>query len=198
MKIQKAFAFTLTIIFCLAFCFAASGQTEPKTSETKKESQKKAGNSITFKIPDNVMPMKWADFKGMLMLDPKRPMGIFIAYPDENEPLDKLKERAGKAIAKMFLHDDKKVEAVVWQTKTVPVHQGDKENSAVMKIYDDEKQTIQITAYERQSGDSTAVYGYFARKSKTSKDKDDNGDFLDDQGKGSKRFDQFWKSFPNK
>lgn len=192
MKIQKTFSIALAIIFCLAFCFAVNAQTQNNGKNT-------AGNSgIIFKIPKGVMPVEWSDFKGVLMLDPKNPSGIFISYPNEGEAIDKLKARAEKFLANMFVHDEKKTEAIAWQTKSVPVHQGDKEGSGLMKVYDDETQTVQITTFERESNGLTVVYGYFARKSKTSKDKDNSGDLLDDQGKGSKKFDEFWKTFPNK
>lgn len=98
----------------------------------------------------------------------------------------------------MFVHDEKKVEEIVWQTKSVPVHKGDKTDSAIIKTFDSPNQSIQITTYEREWNGLSFVYGYFAMKSKTSKSKDDSAIFLDENGKGSKVFDSFWKTFPNK
>ena len=185
---KNAYIFALTIIFCLTFCFTSSAQTNLNEN----------GDGIVFKIPKKVMPIQWASFKGLLMLDQKRPTGIFISYPNDGESLESLTKRAEISIAKMFVHDEKKSEGIVWQIKSIPAHSGDKGENATMKFWEDETQSIQITFYEREWNNLKLIYGYFARKSKTSKDKDDSGDFLDDKGQGSKTFDEFWKSFSSK
>lgn len=188
----------LTLITILFFAINAFSQ-KVTTSKTEDEAKKKAGQGITFKIPDKVMPMQtWKDFKGLLMLSSEGPSGIFISYPNDGETIADLKIRAEKVLANMFVHDEKKTSEIVWQTKSVPTHKGDKDNSGVMKTFDGEDQSIQITTYEREWNNLTLVYGYFARKSKTSKDKENSATFLDESGKGSKVFDSFWKTFPNK
>ena len=190
--------FTLAVMFCLVSCLTATAQNQPKTFETREDAKKNSGGGITFKVPDKVMGMQWAGFKGLLMLYPNRPAGIFVSYPNNDESLEKLAVRAEKSLANMFIHDEKKSENIVWQTKTIPAHQGDRGTTATMKTYDDETQTLQITLYEREWNNYKLIYGYFARKSKTSKDKEDSGDFLDEKGQGSKQFDEFWKTFPGK
>ena len=69
------------------------------TNKTEDQAKKSAGSGITYKIPDKVMPLKWKDFKGMLMLSQKLPSGIFITYPEESESLADLKIRAEKSVA---------------------------------------------------------------------------------------------------
>jgi hypothetical protein len=192
---KRHLALFLSVLAMLIVFAAANVQAQNKTGE---EAEKKAGQGITFKIPDKVMPMPWQDFKGVLMLYQKQPGGMFISYPNENESLDDLKKRAEKFIANMFVHDEKKAGELQWQVKSVPSHRGDKGESAVMKLYDGEKEALQITFYEREWNGLSLIYGYFARKSKTSKDKDDSADFLDDKGEGSKKFDEFRKTFPNR
>ncbi|HEY0429902.1 MAG TPA: hypothetical protein VGC76_19115 [Pyrinomonadaceae bacterium] len=185
MKIQFNIRVTALILISLAFCLTANAQ---KSNE----------KGITFKIPENVMPIEWKDFKGMLMLSPKKPSGIFISYPNDGETLESLTIRAGKSIAQMFVHDEKKAENIEWQIKSIPAHRGDKGDSATSKIYEGESATLQITFYEREWNNLKIIYGYFAQKSKTSKNKDDSADFLDDKGQGSDTFDKFWKTFPAK
>ncbi len=191
----------LLSVFVFACIFTAilniNAQTIP-TNKTEDEAKKSAGSGITFKIPDKVIPMKWNDFKGMLMLSEKLPSGIFISYPEESESIADLKIRAEKSVAAMFFRDDKKVDEIVWETKTVPSHKGDSGETAVMKTFDNSEQSFQITIYEREWNGLKLIYGYFARKSKTSKNKDNSAEFLDEKGGGVKIFDSFWKTFPNK
>ena len=168
------------------------------THENEDDAKKSAGNGVTFKIPDKVMPMKWTDFKEMLMLSEKLPSGVFITYPNENESIADLKTRAESVIARMFVRDEKKIEEIVWESKTVPSHIGDSGDTATMRIFDNEEQTLQITIYDREWNGIKFIYGYFARKNNTSKNRDDSAEFLDDKGSGVKVFDKFWKSFPDK
>jgi len=171
----------------ILFLFIYFGAAVPNTSA-----------QIIYKIPDGVMPMDWKDFKGMLMLGGKQPWGIFVAYPNDGESLDELKTRAGKTIAKMFVHDEAKVDKVEWKTITVAANKGDASDTALQKLYESDTETLQLTFFERQGAGPKLLYGYFARKSKTSKDKDDSADFLGEKGKGNKSFTAFWKSFSGK
>ena len=121
----------LLSIFVFAFAAIINVNAQGiKTNKTEDEAKKTAGSGVTFKIPDKVMPMKWKDFKGMLMLSQKLPSGIFISYPEENESLADLKIRAEKSVAAMFFEDDQKVDEIVWETKTVPSHKGDSGETA--------------------------------------------------------------------
>ncbi len=186
-------------VFLLTVCVFTAQAQGVSNHKNEKDAEKAADKGVTFKIPEKVMPMpKWVGFKGMLMLSSEGPSGIFISYPDEGETLDALRGRAEKSLVKMFVHDDAKVENVQWNSNSTAAHDGDKSETALTKIYDDNTQTVQITFYERQSNGLDFIYGYFARKSKTSDKKGDSANFLDEKGKGSKVFDNFWKTFPKK
>ena len=174
---MKKFLFT---IFLLAAVFAAGASAQK-------------GGGIIYKIPDNVMPMKWQGYKGMLMLAEKQPWGIFISYPEQDETIDALKARAEKSIARMFVHDDAKAAAIEWQSKTMSGHEGD--SGAVQKQFEDEKMTFQLTFFEREHNGFKLIYGYFARKSKVKAKKDDDAEHLGGKDKGNKAFEAFWKSF---
>lgn len=180
------------ILIALASCSAAAAQTNEKSDKNA------GGGGITFKIPPDVMPVEWATFKGILMLAKKKPSGLFISYPNDGETLESLRERAEKSIAQMFVHDEKKAAKIQWQTKSIPAHAGDRGETATMKLYDGEKESLQITFYEREWNNLKVIYGYFALQNKKSKEKDDSADFLDEKGQGSAAFDEFWKTFPNK
>jgi hypothetical protein len=184
----------LTIIFC---GFSAQAQTVT-SHKNEAEAKKAAGAGVTYKIPAGVMPMQWSHFKGMLMLCEKKPCSIFISYPDENESLEQLKVRAGTALTAMFVHDEAAAKKIEWQTSSVPSHKGDRAETAVLKTFEDSTQILQISYFEREWNGLKFVYGYLGRKDKTSTDKDDSSDLLDSSGSGSKVFDKFWKTLPNK
>jgi len=188
----------------LALAFISAGtsvraQTVTR-SKTEAEASKKAGQGVTFKIPGKFMPIEWKSFKGLLMLDPKMPAGIFIAYPNENEAIEDLKARAREVVLPMFAHDkkDAKDKDINWQIKDIPAHPGDKSGGAAKTyLYQGEKQWIQINIYERQSNGLDFIYGYFSMKT-VGREKDAKKTWADDKGQGIKAFEDFWKSFPTK
>ena len=193
LSLSLAVAF-LTLTFISASGVQAQTVTQSKTQE---EASKKAGQGVTFKIPEGVMPMEWSGFKGLLMLDKKLPAGIFISYPDENESPENFKARAREAILPMFAHDkkDAKDKDISWQIKDIPTHPGDA--AAKMYLYQSEKQSVQILIYERESNGLNFIYGYFSMKT-TGKEKDAKKTWADDKGQGFKPFEEFWKTFPTK
>jgi hypothetical protein len=181
----------------LAVCLLFSLAPAQTSRNTESEAKRVAGRGVVYKVPDGVMPLpSWSGFKGMMMLCGKKPCGLFISYPNEGESLEALKKRMSEWIGSMFLHDDAKAKAIVWQSKDIPAHKGDKGNKAKMITYDDPAQTLQIDFFEREYSGLSFVYGYFGRKSKTSGDKDNSSDILDESGNGAKLFDKFWKTLP--
>jgi hypothetical protein len=56
------------------------------------------------------------------------------------------------------------------------------------------EEDIQIAMFVRKIVDAPYIYGHFAMKDKTGKSKEQNGTFLDNDGKGIKEFDDFWRS----
>ncbi len=179
---------TLLILSIAVFGSDVSGQSDSKKTNSP---------GITFRIPNGVMPTDWKGFKGMLMLE-QRPSGIVIAYPEESESISDLKARMVKEIARMFVHGEKASGEIKWVDTEIPSHKGDRGDKAIQKSNDGEKYVIQITLYERESEGAHLVYGYFAITDKKNKGKKDSGQLLDAEGNGSKIFDSFWKTFPNR
>lgn len=150
-----------------------------------------------FKIPDGYMRAPMRDFRGMFLLDAKKPAGMFVTYPNDNETTAALRQRVLKTIAPMFIHDEKeKAEtAIAWETKAIPSHSGDGDGKAEANLYSGAKQDLQVVIYERTTGPNPFIYGYFAMRHKSPKS--DDGKFLDEKGQGVKAFEKLWQSFPN-
>lgn len=163
---SRYLSLSLAVFLTLTFI---SGEARAQTitqGKTQEEAAKKAGQGVTFKIPDGMMPMQWSNFKGLLMLNGKSPAGIFISYPNENEAIEDLKTRAREFILPMFAHDKKeaKDKDIAWQIKDIPAHAGDREGAAKMYLYQGEKQSVQISIYEREWNGLQFIYGYFSMK----------------------------------
>ncbi len=160
------------------------------------KAQDSAKGAAIFKIPDGYMQAPLSDFRGLMMLDPKKPAGMFVTYPNDNESTEALHQRLLKTIGPMFIHDEKgKAETTIsWNMQPLPSHEGDGEGKAVANTYSDETQELQVAIYERTSGPRSFLYGYFAMRHKAGKS--DDGKFLDEHGQGVKAFDKLWKSFP--
>jgi hypothetical protein len=177
----------------LLVCFqAAQAQTpvaRPATADEVQAGKTSQGGAV-FKVPKGYMPAPFADFKGMLLLDPKKPAGMFVTYPNEGETTDSLRQRARAVIVKMFIHKGD-VPQTAWQIKPLPLHAGD--SAAMLATHVGNEIEVQVATYERMEGTHLVVYGYFAGRNRSGKG--DNGRFLDEQGKGVKDFDKLWQSF---
>lgn len=151
---------------------------------------------LSFKVPDGFMQVPISNFRGVMMLDPKKPAGMFVIYPNDNETTEALRQRILAFVGPMFIHDEKlKAEpTIAWDTKTLPSHEGDGAGKAIANFYNTATAETQVAIYERATGGQPALYGYFAMRHKPSKG--DDGKFLDEQGLGVKAFDKLWKSFP--
>ena len=125
-----------------------------------------AFGQIVYKIPDGGFPMNWSEsgFKGMLFLQKESPSGIFIAFPDEGETLDQLRERAAKFIAPMVVHDTKEMATIPFETKTIESAKNDVEGRGRYYFYKGQKSQIQILFFERKTPASNVLYGYFAQR----------------------------------
>lgn len=155
-------------------------------------------DGVSFKVPDGFMQVPISNFRGVMMLDPKRPAGMFVIYPGDNETTEALRLRILEFVGPMFIHDDKlKAEPqIAWDTKTLPAHEDDGAGKATANFYVRVNEETQIAIYERVTGSKPVLYGYFAMRHKPGKD--DDGKFLDEQGQGVKAFDKLWKSFRSK
>jgi hypothetical protein len=181
------------LIFVLFSAFYATAQTAPNQT-SKNKNPKKSG--VVFKVPADVFPMDWkkSGFKGMLMLRKDSPSGIFICYPDDNESIEALRERAAGFIAPMFVRDEKEQKEITFQKSPIPNHKGDSGDSALYYSHANEKSLIQILFYERAANNTKFIYGYFAMKNKDAKDKAIKDIWADDKGSGVKIFEKFWKT----
>lgn len=191
---MKRFSTALFLaLFCSAFTFTqiVSAQISEKDNQSNK-------GSIVFKIPDDVFPMDWNKngFKGILMLRKDSPSGIFVAYPNDGETLEALRERAAKFIAPMFISDEnEKKKEINFQKSPIPVHKGDVDNSGLYYSNENEKSMTQILFYEREASGKRVIYGYFANKNKEAKAKAVKDIWADDKGQGVKIFEKFWRTF---
>lgn len=190
---MKKFILTITIFIFSVSILNAQTLT---TAKNEDEAKKAAGQGITFKIPDGVMPMEWKKqgFKGVLMLAQKDPSGIFIVYPNEKETIEELTIRVKKNIVPMFMHDDKNVDKFQWKVSDLLKHEGDK--VAKYHLYEGDKNSVQILIYEKEWNGLNLIYGYFAMKNKDAKEKDIKKIWANENGEGIKVFDKFWKTLP--
>ena len=188
---KKTLIISFTFLFFLTFGFV--------NLQAQKTDNKNFSGGAVFKIPEGVLPVDWNKngFKGMLMLDADAPAGIFISYPNEDEGIEALKIRVLKSIFPMVrpsgAEDTYGDDESKWKIKDIPTRKGD--ISAKYYLLEDDKQMTQILLYERETGDGLKyIYGYFAKREKD--DKSSDKIWADENGKGAKKFEKFWKSFP--
>lgn len=187
-KASVAAAGLFVSLFLFGLAGSANGQVKNISPATPGDAQDKA----VFKIPKHYMPADSSDFKGVYLLDPKKPAGMFVAYPNDQESIEAVSQRIRKAIAGMFTESKEK--EVTWETKTLPAHPGDSAQTGTVALLTGGTQEVQVVTYERITGGRQIVYGYFAMREKGKKS-DAGGRFLDETGKGVKEFDELWKSF---
>jgi hypothetical protein len=150
---------------------------------------KKGG--VVFKIPKGYMPMDFPKHKGVMMLHPKKPAGMFVVYPNESQKAVDLIAEIKPTLARMFIHDAKT--ELVWNTTPLNAHQNVADESGSLMTTSDAKMEMQVAAYTRTVGAREVVYGYFGMRHKGT-GKDDDAKFLDAAGEGVEDFDKFWKT----
>lgn len=189
-KMHQARKSQLVILVCLA------GLSLPALPALIKAQDKSDTGGAIFKVPEGYMQMQMPGFRGVMMLEPKKPAGMFITYPNDNETTDALRQRILDLVAPMFIHDEKlkAVTPITWDAKPLPAHEGDGDGKALLNLYSAATNEMQVAIYERTTGARPFLYGYFAMRHKSGKS--DDGKFLDEQGQGVKAFDKLWKSFP--
>jgi len=176
-----AFALSIVAVFSGAFGSSVVAQAPAKVG-------------ASFKVPDGYMQAPLSNFRGMMMLDPKKPAGMIVIYPNDNETTEALTRRLLDFIGPMFRQEKGTANASIsWSTKPLPSHPGDGQGRATMNTYSESGQEVQVAIYERTETSGSFLYGYFAMRHKDGKG--DDGKFLDDQGNGVKGFDKLWKSF---
>jgi hypothetical protein len=147
---------------------------------------------VQLKLPKGYMPAPLPEKrKGQVLLDAKRPAGMYIVYPNADETPEAFNDFLKSMVAQMFLHDSKA--PVTWTATPLPSHKGVKNEAGTLYSASDDKIEIQLAAYTRTVGETKVAYGYYARRLKGKTDKDD-GILLDSEGKGVKAFDEFCAS----
>jgi hypothetical protein len=147
---------------------------------------------VKLKLPDGYMPAEFPEKRaGKLLLDPKRPDGMFIVYPKAGDGVDVLPNLLKPMVAGMFFHDEKA--QVAWTETPLAAHPGIENETGTLYSASNNEMEIQLAAYTRTLGATTVVYGYYAMRHKSGKHKDD-APFIDASGKGAETFDKFWRS----
>lgn len=141
--------------FCLMTIFAAS--------DTRAQ--------IVYKIPDGVFPMDWnkSGFKGHLFLEQKSPSGIFVAFPNDEENIDQLRERAAKFLAPMVSGGEKEGQTLTFDIKSISSHEGDVADAGKYYLFKNQTTSVQILFFERSTPAGNVLYGYFANRSNDGK-----------------------------
>ena len=178
--------FGLLLLLVFYVCVPAQDQNGDKAKR----------NGVVFKIPDDVFPIdfKKSGFTGILMLRKDGPSGLFVAYPNEGESLEHLRDRLGTFIAPMFVHDKGEAGKLEPKIATVPVHSGDVEGTGSYYLYSGNKEQVQVLFYQRVANGSPLLYGYFSKKNIDTKEKDELKAWADENGQGVSFFEKFWKT----
>lgn len=161
-----------------------------QTFDKKDDAKESAKKGVVFKTPDKFMRAELSGFKGTMFLNPDKPSGIFITYPNENESIEDLTKRARAWFVTFFVRDKKK--EISWQLRPVKPHSTDK--AANVHLYESPEMNVQVIVYEREVNGLTFIYGYFAMRNSKGDGRYSGADFLNDEGKGVKAFEKFQKS----
>ncbi|MBV9959497.1 MAG: hypothetical protein JO360_13815 [Acidobacteria bacterium] len=147
---------------------------------------------VIFKAPGGYMGADYPEHKtGKLLLDPKRPDGMFVVYLNDDETPEAFTEQLKNLIAEMFYHQpDFKP---TWTASTVPAHTTMSNETGTLWASSDGKMEVQLASYLFTLSGKKIAYGYFAMQHAGKRHSDD-GRFLDSSGGGVKDFEKLWKS----
>src|SRR3954469_2839913 len=140
---------------------------------------------VIFKAPSGYMPAELSGHTGNLLLDPKKPAGMFVAYPKDGQSMAEFSDEIKNMVGKMFLHD---ATNLTWSSAPLPAPQGVDGDTGSLMTTADNQMEVQLAFYNRSEG---VAYGYFGMRHK--KAKGDDAKFLDAQGSGVKAFDELLK-----
>jgi hypothetical protein len=190
MKIMKSFQRLINkILIVTAILFISSSlDAQDKNSKQSQTSTKK---TIIFETPGGFMPAELPpDKKGLMMLNPKKPAGIFVAYtPDHQKSEDFIELR--KTLTGFFVED--KNAKFEWKEIVLPAYDGVEKETGKLLTTIIKGNEVQVVVYTRTvSEGQDVVYGYFAMKNP--KGKKNSADFVDASGGGVKEFEAFWKT----
>jgi hypothetical protein len=189
-KIKLLKSISSLLILLLAVLMTASIlHAQENSSKQPPASNKKR---VVFKIPDGFMPAEIPpDKKGFMMLNSKKPAGMFVAYTPDNQRSDDFLLVLRPILAGFFVSD--KDITFEWKEALLPAHDGVISETGKIFTTSAKDKEMQVVAYTRTiSEGQDVVYGYFAMKD--IKNKKNSAEFVDATGKGVKEFDSFWKT----
>jgi hypothetical protein len=179
-------------LLCLLAVALSVGAASASAAQSPEAQPTATFKPVYLRLPKGYMPAPFPEKRaGQVLLDAKRPAGMYIVYPKADETPEALNAALKAMVVTMFLHDDKT--PVTWTESPLPPHKGADREAGTLYSASDDKMEIQLAAYTRDVGGTKVAYGYYARRLKGKNDKDD-GVLLDSAGKGVKAFDQFCES----
>jgi hypothetical protein len=146
---------------------------------------------IVFKTPKGYLPADLSKHLGKMFLAPKKPVVMFVGYPDDGQDMTAFREEIKKMVQQMFIHDPKT--ELVWTSTKLPAHKGVEGEAGTLMMTSDDKMEVQLAFYTRPEG---VAYGYAGMRHK--KGQSDDARFLDASGAGVKEFDQLAESIGSK
>lgn len=171
---------------------AKSQESAPQSAQDSTPEKKR--KSVIFYVFKNYFSDKFPNHKaGILMLNPQKPSGMFLVYPDKGETTQQLMDKVKSLVAGMFFHVPESKVNVTWTASALPKHKGVENESGTLFAASDEKHEAQLAFYVRNFDGTEIAYGYFSNRKKDSKS-EEGGQFLDSSGGGVEDFDKFWKS----
>jgi hypothetical protein len=183
----KLTALAASLLFALTLCAPAQAQ---EAGAARKSANEAAAPEPIYSVPEGWFAIRDSQLGPTMLLNPKKPAGMFVIYPKQGETAEAARARLREAAAKMFFHDD--TVALEWQVKTIQPHPGDGKGVADIATTRQGDMEVQVVTYERAAAAPPFLYGYFAMRGKKS-----SASFVDESGKGVKDFDKLWKSFAN-
>ena len=177
MRLQHSLkVITATTLLVVAFTTQTIAVTQQPTNK----------KPVIFKTPSGYMAMDFPGHLGKLMLAPKQPGGMFVAYPKDGQDMASFMEEVKQMVVGMFIRDLKNPD---WTSASLPPHKGFDSEVGNLLTTSDDKMEVQLVFYSRPEG---VAYGYFAMRHK--KAKDDDAKFVDAKGAGVKAFDELAKT----
>ena len=179
----------ILLLMVIIFALGVTGNVLAQAGQSGSSGQLKP---VRFKPPEGYMTAEFPEKRpGVLLLNPKRPSGLFVVYPKPEEGTEVIPNLLKAMVAGMFFHDEKA--QVAWTTAVLPAHEGISNETGTLYSASNDKLEIQLSVYSRTLGATTVLYGYYGMKHKGKKNKDD-APFIDASGKGVQDFDKLWKS----
>jgi hypothetical protein len=103
-RISRVIILIVGLLSCLYSVQAQTRVVSPAPGDEAQADKTSKGGAV-FKIPEGYSTLEFADFKGVLMIDPLKPAGMFVTYPKKDETTELLRQRLRAAFVKMFIRN---------------------------------------------------------------------------------------------